>query len=143
MNSAGEVIGVNTAVILPAQGLCFAIPINTATWVASRLMRDGKVRRSWVGVGGQNVPIHRKIVRYYDLPEETGVMVLTIEPDSPAQRADLRQHDIIVALDGQPLASIDDLQRRLTDECVGRECKFTLLRQTEKVEVTIRPAESR
>src|SRR5580765_6071218 len=99
VNSAGEVIGVNTAVILPAQGICFAIPINTAKWVAARLIRDGRIRRSYIGMGGQNVPIHRKIVRYYNLPADRGVLVLGVEPNSPAQKAGLTDGDLIVALD--------------------------------------------
>ena len=143
MNSAGEVIGVNTAVILPAQGICFAIPINTAKWVATRLMRDGKVKRSYVGLGGQNVPLHRKVVRFYDLPTDSGVLVLTIEPDSPAARAGLREHDVIVGFDGQPIGGIDDLQRQLTEDRVGRPCAMTVIRHTEKVDLTVTPAESR
>jgi S1-C subfamily serine protease len=143
MNSAGEVIGVNTAVILPAQGICFAIPINTAKWVATRLMRDGKVKRSWIGVGGQNVPLHRKVVRYYDLPVNDGVLVLTVEPDSPAARAGLQQHDVIVSLDGEPISGIDDLQRQLTESRVGKACTITVIRHTEKFELSVTPAESR
>ena len=143
MNSAGEVIGVNTAVILPAQGICFAIPINTAKWVATRLMRDGKVKRSYVGLGGQNVPLHRKVVRFYDLPVDSGVLVLTIEPDSPAARAGLREHDVIVGFDGEPISGIDDLQRQLTEDRVGRPCAMTVIRHTEKVDLTVTPAESR
>ena len=143
MNSAGEVIGVNTAVILPAQGICFAIPINTAKWVATRLMRDGRVKRSYVGLGGQNVPLHRRVVRYYNLPVDSGVLVLTIEPDSPATRAGLREHDVIVRFDGEPISGIDDLQRRLTEDRVGRPCVMTVIRHTEKVELSVTPAESR
>jgi S1-C subfamily serine protease len=143
MNSGGEVIGVNTAVILPAQGICFAIPINTAKWVATRLMRDGKVKRSYVGLGGQNVPLHRKVVRFYDLPVDSGVLVLTIEPDSPAARAGLREHDVIVGFDGEPISGIDDLQRQLTEDRVGRPCAMTVIRHTEKVDLTVTPAESR
>jgi len=143
MNSAGEVIGVNTAVILPAQGICFAIPINTAKWVATRLMRDGKVKRSYVGLGGQNVPLHRKVVRFYDLPVDSGVLVLTIEPDSPAARAGLREHDVIVGFDGEPISGIDDLQRQLTEDRVGKSVTMTVIRHTEKFELTVVPAESR
>jgi S1-C subfamily serine protease len=143
MNSAGEVIGVNTAVILPAQGICFAIPINTAKWVAARLMRDGKVRRSWIGVGGQNVPLHRRIVRYYDLPVDTGVLVLTIEPDSPAARSGLKIHDVVVGFNGEPISSIDDLQRQLTEQRVGTDCTLTVIRHTEKHDLAVIPAESR
>jgi len=142
-SSAGEVIGVNTAVILPAQGLCFAIPINTAKWIAGRLIRDGRIRRSYIGVGGQNVPIHRRIVRFYNLPADTGVLVLTVEADSPAHRASVREGDLLVSFNGQAIASIDDLQRQLIDERVGQDCTMTLVRGTEKLDVAIFPAESK
>src|SRR5947208_7621226 len=91
VNSAGEVIGVNTAMIRPAQGICFAIASNTAKFVAGWLIKEGKIRRSYIGVAGQNVPIHRRIVRYYNLPRETGVLVVSIEKSSPAERAGLRE----------------------------------------------------
>jgi S1-C subfamily serine protease len=142
-NSAGEVIGVNTAVILPAQGICFAIPINTAKWIAGRLIRDGKIRRSYIGIGGQNVRIHRKIVRYYNLTADDAVLVLTVEPRSPAHHASIREGDLIVAFNGQTISSIDDLQRQLTDERVGQDCTITLVRGTEKLDVAIVPSESR
>ncbi len=87
VNSQGEVIGVNTATILPAQGLCFAIGINTAKFVASRLLRDGRIRRSYIGVSAQTVPIHRRVVRFYNLPKEPGVVVVGYEPNSPARTA--------------------------------------------------------
>ena len=98
VDSRGDVIGVNTAVILPAQGLCFAIPINTAQFVAPRLIRTAAMRRSCIGVGGQNVPARRRIVRVLDLPVESGVLVLSVEQDSPAARAGLAEGDILVAL---------------------------------------------
>src|SRR5437870_10403074 len=85
VDSAGRVVGVNTATILPAQGICFAIGINTAKFVASRLLRDGRIRRSYIGVSAQRAPVHRRLVRYYDLRKETGVIVLAAEPNSPAQ----------------------------------------------------------
>src|SRR5438309_2349620 len=95
-NSAGEVIGVNTAMIRPAQGICFAIASNTARLVAGWLIRDGRIRRSYIGVAGQNVPLHRRVIRFYDLPLETGVLVVSIEKNSPAERAGLREGDLIV-----------------------------------------------
>src|SRR5438270_10651055 len=109
IDSGGRVIGVNTATILPAQGICFAIGINTAKFVASRLLRDGRIRRSYVGISGQTVPVHRRVVRFYDLPKETGAMVLAVEENSPAKRARLREGDVIVALEGQASAGVDDL----------------------------------
>lgn len=142
VDSAGRVIGVNTATILPAQGICFAIGINTAKFVASRLLRDGRIRRSYVGISGQTVAVHRRVVRFYDLPKETGAMVLAVEENSPAKRAGLGQGDIIVALDGQAVAGVDDLHRLLTELRVGMSCIVTLLRWTEKLELKIVPEEA-
>ena len=143
VDSAGRVVGVNTATILPAQGICFAIGINTAKFVASRLLRDGRIRRSYIGVSGQTVPVHRRVVRFYDLPTEMGAMVLGVEDNSPAKRAGLRDGDVIVALDGHPVAGVDDLHRVLTDVRVGVSSSLTVLRWTEKLELKIVPEEAR
>jgi S1-C subfamily serine protease len=142
VDSAGQVVGVNTATILPAQGICFAIGINTAKFVASRLLRDGRIRRSYIGVSAQTVPVHRRVVRFYDLPKESGALVISVEEDSPAKRAGLRDGDIIVALEGKPVAGVDDLHRLLTDVRVGAECLLTALRRTEKLELKIVPEEA-
>ena len=142
VDSQGRVIGVNTATILPAQGICFAIGINTAKFVASRLIRDGRIRRSYIGVSAQTVPIHRRVVRFYNLPQETGVVILGTEDDSPAQRAGLREGDVVVALDGKPVAGVDDLHRLLTDTQVGAKSVITLIRHTERLELTIFPEET-
>lgn len=136
-------IGVNTATILPAQGICFAIGINTAKFVASRLLRDGRIRRSSIGVSAQTVPIHRRVVRFYNLPKETGVVVVGVEPNSPARRAGVRESDVIVALDEKPVAGVDDLHRLLTDAQVGVRCELTLIRYTERVMLSIYPEEAR
>src|SRR5271165_4671367 len=143
VDSAGRVIGVNTATILPAQGICFAIGINTAKFVASRLLRDGRIRRSYIGVSAQTVPIHRRVVRFYSLERETGVVVVGIEDRSPARTAGLREGDVIVALDGKPVAGVDDLHRLLTDARVGVSSSLTVLRWTEKLELPIFPEEAR
>jgi len=140
--SDGRVVGVNTATILPAQGLCFAIGINTARFVASRLLRDGRIRRSYIGVSAQTVPIHRRLVRYYELLKETGVVVLSTEPNSPAQRAGLREGDVIIALEGQPVAGVDDLHRLLTEVRVGATSELTVLRGTEQLHLAIVPEET-
>jgi S1-C subfamily serine protease len=142
VNSRGEVIGVNTAIIAGAQGICFAIPGDTAQFVASRLIRDGRIRRSYIGVGGQNVPLHRRVVRFFRLPLETGVMVTSIEPNSPAAKSDLAEGDVIVEAGGQPIHSIDELHKLLTDEQVGVPMSLTVIRRTEKLEIVVTPQET-
>jgi S1-C subfamily serine protease len=141
VTSRGDVIGVNTAVIMPAQGICFAIGINTAKFVVASLIKDGKVRRSYIGVGGQNVPLLRRIVRFHDLPVESGVMVASIETDSPAMRAGLRVGDIIVGFGGAAVAGIDELHKLLTQEKVGVSFPIVIIRGTEKLSLHIVPGE--
>jgi S1-C subfamily serine protease len=143
VNSRGEVIGVNTAVILPAQGICFATAIDTAKFVTARLIKDGKIRRGYVGVMGQNTSLHRRLVRFHDLLVESGVLVISAEAGSPAERAGLRQGDILIGFGDAPIPSIDALHRQLTDQQVGVRSPLTLLRGTEKVTVEIVPEESR
>jgi S1-C subfamily serine protease len=143
VNSAGEVVGINTAMIRPAQGICFAIASNTAKFVAGWLIKDGKIRRSYIGVAGQNVPLHRRIVRFYSLPLETGVLVVSVENNSPAKRAGLHDGDLIVAFNGKPIASVHDLHKVLVGEQIGVSASVTIIRHTEKLELAILPAESR
>jgi S1-C subfamily serine protease len=114
VNSRGEVIGVNTAVILPAQGLCFAIASNTAKYVAAWLIKEGRIRRSYLGVGGQTTKIHRRLVRHYNLGSDTGMLVISVEPGSPANRTGLREGDLIVEFNGHAITGIDDLHKQLT-----------------------------
>src|SRR5271168_3118744 len=142
VDSAGRVVGVNTATILPAQGICFAIGINTAKFVASRLLRDGRIRRSYIGVSAQTVPVHRRVVRFYDLAKESGALVLSVEENSPAKRAGLRDGDIIITLEGKPIAGVDDLHRVLTDVRAGVSGALTVLRWTEKLELKVVPEEA-
>jgi S1-C subfamily serine protease len=143
VTSDGRVIGVNTATIMGAQGLCFAIGINTAKFVAGRLLRDGRIKRSYIGVEAQTAPLHRRLVRFYDLANESGVFVMSIDDSSPAQKAGVREGDVIVALDGKPVAGVDDLHRLLTDARAGVSNTLTVLRHTEKLEMNVIPAESR
>jgi S1-C subfamily serine protease len=140
--SNGAVVGVNTATILPAQGICFAIGINTAKFVVSRLLRDGRIRRSYIGVVAQTVPLHRRVVRFYDLPRETGVVVISVETGSPAEKAGVREGDIILDLDGEPVAGVDDLHRLLTDARVGVPTSYTVLRGTERHTLRVIAAEA-
>lgn len=142
VNSRGEVIGVNTAVILPAQGLCFAIAINSAKTIAGWLIKDGVIRRSYIGVGGQTAKIHRRVVRFFNLPHETGMLVVGVEPNSPANRAGIREGDIVVEFNGQPIASIDDLHKQLTGARVKVRSPLTVIRHTEKLLMEIVPQES-
>ena len=143
VSSRGEVIGVNTAVILAAQGLCFAIGINTAKFVAGQLIKDGKVRRSYIGVAGQDVPLPRRLVRFLRLPSESGILVASVEPNSPGQQAGLQDGDVIVRFAGQPISGIDGLHRALTAQRIGVPTPLTILRRTETRELTILPEESR
>jgi S1-C subfamily serine protease len=142
VTSDGRVVGVNTATILSAQGLCFAIGINTAKFVASRLLQHGRIRRSFIGVSAQTVPIHRRLIRFYDLPKENGVVVLSVESNSPADNAGVREGDVIVALEGQAVAGVDDLHRLLTDARVGLRSTIALLRRTERLELQVLPEEA-
>ena len=143
VTARGEVIGVNTATILPAQGLCFAIAINTAKFVVGQILRHGRVRRSYIGVGGQSVTLARHLVRAHQLPVESGVLIISVEPNSPAERAGLREGDVIVGFAGQPVAGIDALHKLLSDQWVGVSSPLVMLRRVEKLEVTITPEESR
>ena len=137
VTSRGEVIGVNTAVILPAQGLCFAIGINTATFVAGRLIKDGRIKRGYLGIAGQNVPLGRPLVRRHTLPVTSGMLVLSVEPHSPAQRAGVRPGDVLVEYAGQPVAGIDDLHRLLVEEQVGRAAPLRVIRSGEVLTLAI------
>ena len=143
VNSRGEVIGVNTAVILPAQGICLATAINTAKFVAGQLIKEGRVRRSYIGVAGQVVPLHRRLVRYHNLAVETGILVVSAEPGGPSSKAGVQEGDVIVAYDDLPIASIDDLHRLLTDQKVGVKSNLTVIRRNEKLTLSITPEDLR
>lgn len=139
VNAAGEVIGVNTATILPAQGLCFAISINTAQFIASKLIREGVVRRSYIGMQAQTASLNRVVARHYDLKITTGALVLATEPESPASKAGLQAGDVIVALEGEPVEGVDVLHRLLTEERIGRATLLTVLRGSRKLEINVFP----
>lgn len=119
VSGAGRVVGINTAVIAPAQGICFAIGIDTAIWVATRLMRDGRVRRSRLGLSAQTVPIATRVRRFHGLTQATGVMISDIAADGPGKQAGLQAGDVLLSFDGIPVIGVDDLHRALTQERAG------------------------
>ncbi len=141
LNSAGEVIGVNTAVILPAQGICFAIASNTARFVAGWLIKDGYIRRSSIGVAGQNVPLHPRVVRFHKLPNDRGVLVMEVEPGSPAAVTGLEKGDTIVGFKGRPISTVDDLHKNLVAAEIGIASPLMFLRGTEKLFRMVVPRE--
>jgi len=143
VTTRGDVIGVNTAMILPAQGLCFAIASNTARFVAARLIRDGRIRRSYIGVAGQNVPIPRAVARANRLAVTSGVFVVSVEPASPAATAGLRDGDVVLAFAGEPVSGVDDLHRHLTEDRIGVPSALSILRSAEKRQLTVIPRESK
>jgi len=141
VDARGEVIGVNTAVILPAQGICFAIAASAAERVAIALIRDGRVRRAWLGLGGQTVPLPRRIVRHFALPRESAVRVDSVESGSPAALAGLARGDVVVAINAAPVGSVDDLQRALTGDAIGRDVALDIVRRERRFEVRAVPRE--
>ena len=142
VDSRGLVVGVNTAVILPAQGLCFAIPANTVRWVASALIRDGRIRRAYLGVGGQHVRLQRRTMRAHGIESENALMVVHVESGGPAQAAGLMDGDIVIACDGVPITGVDDLHRLLDEHKIGVRTTLTILRHGVKRELVAIPAES-
>jgi len=141
VNSKGEVIGVNTAIIMPAQGICFAIPSSIVKFVVAGLMTHGKIRRGRIGVAGQNVELKDEIVKSLKLSSSKGVLVVSMEKDSPADRASMVSGDIIIGLDDTPVASVDDLHKLLTEDRIDREATLTIVRMYDKRQVKIRPEE--
>ncbi|MBD2752977.1 S1C family serine protease [Spirosoma validum] len=141
VNSYGDVIGVNTAVILPAQGICFAVSSNLAALVAGKLIMNGRVRRGYLGISGQLINLTERIKQYNQLNVRTGVMIVSVEPDGIAGNGDLQQGDIIVGFNDQPIASVDDLHRLLTDDTIGRQIQLTVLRENRKKGVIVTPGE--
>jgi S1-C subfamily serine protease len=141
VNSAGHVIGVNTAIIPGAQAICFATAIDTAKWVITQLFAHGRVRRAHVGIAGTNVPIARKVQRYFELGSTSGVRVMEVTKGSPAALGGLRVDDTIVAIDGLPVDGIDALQRVLDFSRIDREVEITVIRLTHKLTLRVRPVE--
>ena len=142
LNSHGEVIGVNTAIIPSAQGICFAIASNTAEFVAAWLIKEGRIRRAWLGLHGQTAPVHPRIARHLGLKHPQGVLVLNVEADSPAAKAGLREGDMLVGFKDQALTSLDELQRLLVAQEIGVRSMLAIVRHTFRLELEVVPRET-
>ena len=142
VTTTGEVVGINTAMILPAQGICFAIASNTVRFVASRLMRDGRIRRSYIGIAGQQTQIPRALARANQMAVTSGVLVASIEERSPAAAAGVQQGDVILRFDETRVSGIDDLHRVLTEDRIGTSVPVVVLRRGQRLELSLTPAES-
>lgn len=143
VDSRGYAIGVNTAMIAPAQGLCFAIAVDTAKFVAGRLIRDGRIVRGYIGIAGATTPVPRRLARFHRVQAETAVAIASIEPGSPADRAGMKVNDLIIECRGRQVRSVDDLQRALADEAVGTITPIIVLRWAEKLTLEVVPTAQR
>jgi len=141
ITTRGEVVGVNTAIILGAQGLCFSTPINTAQYVVPRLIRDGRIHRGWLGIAGQNLKVSPHASHLLGIDKEQGVLVTSVEPRSPAERAGIQERDLVVEFDGRPVSSVDDLHRQLTEERIGRRTPIVVVRHSERVTLSAVPSD--
>lgn len=143
VDTRARVIGVNTAMIFGAQGISFAVPIDTARWVIGQIMTSGRVRRSWLGIVAQNRRIDPRVRRHLDLLQEAGVEVMSVEPEGPAARAGVRDGDIVLALDGRAVKSVDDVHRTLTEWPVGKPLPLALVRRIERLDIVALPTEAK
>ena len=143
MSSRGEVIGINTAVIAGAQGICFAVASNTAQFVLSELIRHGRVRRAFIGVAGQTMAVSRRHARAAGIDNASGAMITATEPDKPADVAGLMSYDVIVRLDGEPVTGVDDLIRLLNADRIGRAVTVDVLRRGQLRSFAVQPTERR
>jgi S1-C subfamily serine protease len=143
VDAHGRVIGVNTAMISWAQGICFAIAVNTAKQVAALLIRDGKVSRGYIGIAGADVELPRRLQRQFELLQKRGIVVHSVEPNSPADVAGIRQGDVLLSLGESPIDGVDELHRLLTENRIGTGVDVTLLRRNERLVRTVVPSEAR
>jgi S1-C subfamily serine protease len=141
VTSAGDVVGVNTAIIAGGQGLSFAVPIGTVAAVLPALLRDGRVRRGYLGVAGQDVPLLRRVTRFHRLAQPSGVLVISVEQNGPARSAGLIEGDIVVSLDSRPVASLDDLHRLLTEDRIGTSVILGILRAFQRLDLKVAVAD--
>lgn len=142
VDSRGRVVGINTTIIAHAQGIGFAVPSNTAAWVLSQLLAHGRVRRAVLGVAGHDRRLDRRLIRHFELAADTAVAVVRLTPDGPATQTGLRPGDLLVALDGQAIRGIDDLQRALAERPLGTPVRLTVPRGTTRLDITVLPAEA-
>jgi len=142
VDSRGRIVGVNTAIIAMAQGIGFSIPSNTAKWVVSQLLTQGRVRRSFLGIAGRQRQLNRRLVRYYKLTGDQAVEVISVDPRGPAGRAGMKEGDFIIAMNEHGIASVDDLHHFLAEWPIGRPVTLTLLRGQEEVKMDITPDEA-
>jgi len=143
VTSDSMVVGINTAIIQQAQGICFAIPVNTMRWVVTILLREGKVTRGFLGVNGQTVPLPARVIRYFNLPQETGVYVMNAVRGSPADIAAIKEGDVIISLANKDITGVDDIHRLLTADKIEQSLHMVLLRGwTHKLELNVTPGES-
>ena len=141
VSSRGEVIGVNTAIIPGAQGICFATAIDTVKWVVTQLLRDGRVRRGYLGIAGATVPLSRRYARHFELENSHAVRVESLEADGPARRAGIEPGDLIVAFDAVAINGIDDVHRLLTADRIGRASRAVVIRRAQRIELEVRATE--
>jgi S1-C subfamily serine protease len=139
VDSRGEVIGVNTAIISQAQGVGFAIAANAARRIVGWLITEGRVPRARIGLAAQSVNVSRRVVRHFELANETAVRVMQVEKGGPAAKAGVMEGDLIVALDGEAVASVDDLHRLLTGHESAKRERLSVIRRTERLEFAVRP----
>lgn len=142
VDSRGRVIGINTAIIAMAQGISFAIPIDTAKWVITELLAQGRVRRAYLGVAAQTRPLDRRLARYHGIMNPQAVEILSLEPTAPAANAGLREGDLVIEIGGRAVASVDDLHRALTGIAIGTPTTVTVIRGPHRIEVSLTPAEA-
>lgn len=142
VDSRGRIVGINTAIIMMAQGIGFSIPSNTIQWVVSQLLTQGRVRRGYLGIAAQQRPLGRRIVRFHNLPRELAVEVLSVAPDSPAAHGGVHAGDLVIAINEQEVSSVDHIHRFLSEWPIGQPVTLTILRGQERLDLKVTPAEA-
>jgi S1-C subfamily serine protease len=141
VSSHGEVVGINTAIIAGAQGICFAVAANTAKLVLGEFLRHGRVRRGYIGISAQQTRLPRRLRHQAEVTQDSAVVVANVEPSSPAARAGLIAGDVLLAVDGQPVTGADDLIRLLTGDTIGRPVDLDVLRDGARRRLVLTPQE--